>query len=182
MACKTDVSHWHNRSPQWAQGCKPIVAKLDIYLRIFKVESSATSGNSRGCQRDAPSVLTLSECTEDFEMQQIKLKASSLWSSKFTELCKELEGTEKDQGSFLIHCWKWILNEIWQSEGCMCNAFSIWIHVSMWKELLQMKSILSPPRRRLTTDHSEACVQLKVSKYSPDSTRLSDGKQGQGSH
>ena len=70
------------------------------------MESSATSGNSKGCQRDTPSVLTLSECTEDFEMQQIKLKASSLWSSKFTELCKELEGTEKDQGSSLINCWK----------------------------------------------------------------------------
>ncbi|KAK1886585.1 Protein ZBED8 [Dissostichus eleginoides] len=45
-----------------------------------------------------------------------------------------------------------------------------------------MKSVLSPSRSRLTTDHSEACVQLKVTKYDPQIMELSKGKQGQGSH
>ena len=36
--------------------------------------------------------------TKDFEMQLIELKASSLWSSKFMELRKELEGTERSRG------------------------------------------------------------------------------------
>ncbi|XP_042216878.1 uncharacterized protein LOC121862627 [Homarus americanus] len=45
-----------------------------------------------------------------------------------------------------------------------------------------MKNILNPHRSRLTTDHSEGCVQLKVSRYTPDIATLSKGKQGQGSH
>ncbi len=36
-------------------------------------------------------------------------------------------------------------------------------------------------RSHLTTDHSEACVQLKVTKYDPQIMELSKEKQGQGS-
>ena len=31
-----------------------------------------------------------------------------------------------------------------------------------------MKHILSPQRSRLTTEHSESCVKLKVTNYTPD--------------
>ena len=43
-----------------------------------------------------------------------------------------------------------------------------------------MKFILSAHRSQLMEDHSELCVQLKVSKFSPN--ELSKEKQGQGSH
>jgi hypothetical protein len=45
---------------------------------------------------------------------------------------------------------------------------------------LQMANLL----RRLTTEHSEACLQLKVglTNYKPQITELSQAKQGQGSH
>ena len=45
-----------------------------------------------------------------------------------------------------------------------------------------MKFILSSNRSRLTEDHSEACVQLKIARYNPHITELSKEKQGQGSH
>ena len=45
-----------------------------------------------------------------------------------------------------------------------------------------MKRIPSAHRSRLTEDHLESCVQLKVSKFSPNITELSKEKQGQESH
>ena len=47
---------------------------------------------------------------------------------------------------------------------------------------LHMKFILSSQGCRLTEDHSEACVQLKVTRYSPKITKLSKEKQEQGSY
>ena len=45
-----------------------------------------------------------------------------------------------------------------------------------------MKFILSAHRNRLTEDHSESCIQLIVSKFSPSITELSKEKQEQESH
>lgn len=45
-----------------------------------------------------------------------------------------------------------------------------------------MRHVLSPTRSRLTTDHSEACLLLKVTNYEPQITELSQAKQSQGSH
>ena len=45
-----------------------------------------------------------------------------------------------------------------------------------------MKHILSPQRSRLTTEHSESCVKLKVTNYTPDIEILSKAEQGQDSH
>ena len=45
-----------------------------------------------------------------------------------------------------------------------------------------MKHILSPQRSHLTTEHSESCVKLKVTNYTPDIEILSKPVQGQGSH
>ena len=45
-----------------------------------------------------------------------------------------------------------------------------------------MKHILSPQRSRLTTEHSESCVKLKVTNYFPDIEILSKPVRGQGSH
>ena len=45
-----------------------------------------------------------------------------------------------------------------------------------------IKFILGAYRSQLTEDHSELCVQQKVSKFSPNITELSKEKQGQGSY
>ena len=45
-----------------------------------------------------------------------------------------------------------------------------------------MKHILSPQRSRLRTDHSESCVKLKVTNYTPDIEILSKAAHGLGSH
>ena len=42
--------------------------------------------------------------------------------------------------------------------------------------------ILSAHCSRVTEDHSESCIQLKVSKFSRSITELSKEKQEQGSH
>ena len=47
----------------------------------------------------------------------------------------------------------------------------------LWEQIFShMKFILSFHRSRLTEDHSEACVQLKVTRYSPNITELSKEK------
>jgi len=45
-----------------------------------------------------------------------------------------------------------------------------------------MKALLSPQRICLTLVHAEACVKLKVTKYTLDIKQLTKKKQGQGSH
>jgi len=45
-----------------------------------------------------------------------------------------------------------------------------------------MKAVLSIQRSCLTPVHAEACVKLKVIKYTPDNEQLTKEKQGQGSH
>ena len=43
---------------------------------------------------------------------------------------------------------------------------------------LRIKFILSPHRKRFTEDHSEVCVQPKVTKYNPNIKKMSKEKQG----
>jgi len=45
-----------------------------------------------------------------------------------------------------------------------------------------MKAVLSPQRSCLTPVHAEACVKLKVTKYTPDIEQLTKEMQGQGFH
>jgi hypothetical protein len=46
---------------------------------------------------------------------------------------------------------------------------------------LHMKTVLSPQRSCQKPVHSEVCMKLKVTKYTPDIEQLTKEKQGQGS-
>uniref|UniRef100_A0A8C3TK26 DUF4371 domain-containing protein n=1 Tax=Chelydra serpentina TaxID=8475 RepID=A0A8C3TK26_CHESE len=120
---------------------------------------------------------------EDFEMQLIQLKSSELWASKFVDLQSTLEATERDHGVSILTCWMSLpmkFNCLKKISFAMLSAFG---STYLCEQVLShMKSVLSPSRSRLTTDHSEACVQLKVPKYEPHIGKLSKEKQGQGSH
>ena len=100
-----------------------------------------------------------------------------LWASKFNNLQKLLKTAENSQTSILTR-WK-SLPEKFDCLKKMAIALLIWIHLC---EHFAHEGFLSSHCSRLTEDHSEACVQLKVTRYSPNITELSKENQGQGSY
>ena len=117
--------------------------------------------------------------TQDMEMQLIELKSSTLWLTKFAELRKQLETTAvKVHGPCILAC-------CWASApekfSCLRNValalLSFFGSTFLCKQIFShMKYVLSPSRSRLTTEHSEACVQLKVRNYNPQILELSPAK------
>ncbi|KAG7174378.1 hypothetical protein Hamer_G003317 [Homarus americanus] len=117
----------------------------------------------------------------DLEMQLIDFKLFSLWVVKFTELRKTLETTASDHEVSILSCW----TSLPEKFDCMKKdafALSPFGTTYLCEQIFSHVNILNPHRSRLTTKHSEGCVQLKVSRYTPDIATLSKGKQGQGSH
>ena len=105
-------------------------------------------------------------------MQLIDFKASLLWVSKFNDLRKSLETAENSQTSILT-CWK-SLPEKFASLKKVANAL-LFVSGSTYlceQIFSHMKFILSSHHSRLTEDHSEACVRLKITRYSPNLTEL----------
>ena len=116
-------------------------------------------------------------------MQLIDLQASSLWSAKFKDLREILETSTNDHAASILSSWTSLPDKF----NCMKKvAFALLSAFGSTYQCEQifshMKHILNPHRSRLTVDHSEDCVKLKVSRYSPEITTLAKGKQGQGSH
>ena len=122
--------------------------------------------------------------TQDMQMQLIELKTSTLWKSKFADLRRELETeTVRDHCACITTCWLSVPGKFSCLRNIALALLSVFGSTYMCEQIFShMKSVLNPHRSRLTTDHSEACVQLKVTKYDPKITALSKGKQCQGSH
>uniref|UniRef100_UPI00358FEE4E general transcription factor II-I repeat domain-containing protein 2-like n=1 Tax=Myxine glutinosa TaxID=7769 RepID=UPI00358FEE4E len=122
--------------------------------------------------------------TQDMEMQLIELTSSTLWVTKFAELRKQLETTAvQDHRTCIFTCWTSVPKKF----SCLWNValalLSVFGSTYLCEQIFShMKNVLSPSRSRLTTDHSEACAQLKVTNYNPQIMELSKGKQGQSSH
>ena len=121
---------------------------------------------------------------EDMEMQLIELKSSTLWVTKSAELRKYLEATPvQDHRAHILTCWASAPEKC----SCLRDIAVVLLSVFGSKYLCEqvfshMKHVLSPTRSQLTTEHYEACLQLKVTYYKPQITELSQAKQGQGSH
>ena len=119
---------------------------------------------------------------EDFEMQLIDLKASLLWTSKFSDLRKSLETVENKPKSILT-CWESLPEKFSCLKKMAIGLLSSFGSTYLCEQIFShTKYVLGPHRNRLTEDHSEACVQLKVTNYVPNIAELSKEKQGQGSH
>lgn len=121
--------------------------------------------------------------TEELEMQLIGLQASSLWSAKFKDLREILETSTNGHAASILSSWTSLPDKL----NCMKKvAFALLSAFGSTYQCEQifshMRHILNPHRSKLTTDHSEGCVKLKVSRYSPEISTLAKGKQGQGSH
>jgi len=120
---------------------------------------------------------------DSFEMQHIKFKSSELWTTKFVELRKTLEGNCLEKSAAILNCWtsppeaftclKKVAFALLSAFGSTCTCEQIFSH---------MKAVLSPQRSCLTAVHAEACVKREVTKYTPDIEQLTKEKQGQGSH
>ena len=120
---------------------------------------------------------------EELEMQLIDFQASSLWSARFKDLREIRETSKNDHAASILRSW----TSLPDTFNCMKKvAFALLSAYGSTYQCEQMfsymKHVLSPHSSRLTTDHSEGCVKLKVSKYSPEISTLAFGKQGQGSH
>uniref|UniRef100_UPI00358ECE96 general transcription factor II-I repeat domain-containing protein 2-like n=1 Tax=Myxine glutinosa TaxID=7769 RepID=UPI00358ECE96 len=122
--------------------------------------------------------------TQDVEMQLIELKSSTLWVTKFAELRKQLETTAvQDHETCIFTCWTSVPKKFSCLQNVALALLSVFRSTYLCEQIFShMKNVLSPSRSRLTTDHSEACVQLKVTNYNSQTMELSKGKQGHGSH
>ena len=120
---------------------------------------------------------------DNFEIQHIEFKSSELWTTKFVELRKTLEGNFLENSAAILNCW----TSLPEAFTCLKNvAFSMLSAFGSTYTCEQifshMKAVLSPQRSCLTPVHAEACVKFKVTKYTPDIEQLAKEKQGQGSH
>jgi hypothetical protein len=98
---------------------------------------------------------------DNFEMQHIKFKASELWTIKFVEFRKTLEGNCLEKSTAIFRCWtslpetftslKKVAFPLLSAFGSSYTCEQIFSH---------MKGVLIPQRSRLTPVHSEACVKL----------------------
>ncbi|XP_064090842.1 general transcription factor II-I repeat domain-containing protein 2A-like [Macrobrachium nipponense] len=121
--------------------------------------------------------------TEELEMQLIDFQASTLWSAKFKDLREILESSKNDHATSILRSWASLPDKFNSMKKVAFALLSAYGSTYQCEQIFsKMKHILSPHRSRLTTDHSEGCVKLKVSKYSPEISTLVKGKQGQGSH
>ena len=109
-------------------------------------------------------------------MQLIDFKVSLSWASKFDDLQKSLETAENSQTS-ISTCWKSLPEKFDCLKKMAIALLSVFVSTYLCEQLFShMKFIFSSHRSRLTEDHSKACVQLKVTKYSPNTTELSKVK------
>ncbi|KAK1902250.1 General transcription factor II-I repeat domain containing protein 2 [Dissostichus eleginoides] len=106
--------------------------------------------------------------TQDMIMQLIELKSSTLWMTKFAELRKQLETTARhDHSTCIFTCWISLPEKFSCVRKIALALLTVFGSTYLCEQIFShMKSVLSPSRSRLTTDHSEACVQLKVAKES----------------
>ena len=110
---------------------------------------------------------------EDFQMQLIDFKASLLWASKFDDVRKLLETADNSQTSILT-CWKSLPENFDCLKKMAIALLSVFESTYLYEQIFScMKFILSSHGSRLTEDHLEACVQLKVTRYSSNITKLS---------
>ena len=117
--------------------------------------------------------------TEELEMQLIDFQASTLWSAKFKDLREILETSKNDHAASILRSWTSLPDKFNCMKKVAFALLSAYGSTYQCEQIFsQMKHILSPHRSRLTTDHSEGCVKLKVSKYSPEISTLVKGKQG----
>ena len=115
---------------------------------------------------------------EELEMQLIDFQASTLWSAKFKDLREILESSKNDHATSILRSWASLPDKFNCMKKVAFALLSAYGSTYQCEQIFsQMKHILSPHRSRLTTDHSEGCVKLKVSKYSLEISTLASGKQ-----
>jgi hypothetical protein len=119
----------------------------------------------------------------NFEMQYIELKTLELRTIQFVELRKTLEGNCLKKSAAILNCWTSLPEAFTCLKKVVFALLSAFGSTYTCKQIFShMKGVLSPLRSRLTPVDSEACVKLKVTKYTPDIEQLTKEKQGQGSH
>jgi len=120
---------------------------------------------------------------DNFEIQRIEYKSSELWTTKFVELRKTLEGNCLGNPAAILNCWTSLPEAFTCLKKVSFALISAFGSIYTCEQIFShMKAVLSPQRSWLIPVHAEACVKLKVTKYTPDIEQLTKEKQGQGSH
>lgn len=178
--------------------CSVNTSEISKYMSELELEFTTRFGDLRKCGPMFPFLIkpasfdghefdaSLIEWmdTQDMEMQLIELKSSALWMTKFSELRKELETTAvNNQGSCIFTCWASLPEKFCCLKTVALALLTVFGSTYLCEQIFShMNNVLCPSHNRLTVDHSEACVKLKVTNYTPKITELSKGKQDQGSH
>ena len=116
-------------------------------------------------------------------MELIELTSSELWKAKFMKLRKNLEDDSKEKSTTILNCRMSLPERFNYLKKIACALLSAFHSIYLCEQIFShMKHILSSQRSRLTNEHSESCVKLKVTNYTPDIEILSKAVQGQGSH
>ena len=129
---------------------------------------------------------------DEFEMQLIEFKSSSIWKQKFIDHKVDLENIEKRRlekrilariaENELLQAW----NAIPENFSCLNFATALLFIFSSTYACESLFSVMnfikSRDRSNLTDETSSSCISLKVTKYKPVVKSLSAAMQQQKSH
>ncbi|KAK2579156.1 hypothetical protein KPH14_011606 [Odynerus spinipes] len=120
---------------------------------------------------------------DNFSLEMIDFKSSTLWTDKFKKLRNDLENTEDNHFLMISTCWSSLPTRFSSLKKIGFAILSTFGSTYKCEQIFsQMKFILSKNRSRLTIENSDACVRLKTTNYKPDLTKLTSQVQHQGSH
>ncbi|XP_050521325.1 general transcription factor II-I repeat domain-containing protein 2A-like [Daktulosphaira vitifoliae] len=126
---------------------------------------------------------------DNLEMELIEFQGSNIWRNKFINLNNELENNHHEIGrnfkseNLILNEWKSLPNSFASMKKLALSLLTMFGSTYACEQLFSsMNFIKSTVRNRLGTDLSEACVQLKSTKYSPRIDSLANKMQQQISH
>lgn len=126
---------------------------------------------------------------ENLEMELIEFQGSNIWRNKFINLNNELENNHSEIGrnvkseNLILNEWKSLPNSFASMKKLALSILTMFGSTHACEQLFSsMNFIKSTLRNRLGTDLGEACVQLKLTSYSPRIDSLANKIQQQISH
>ena len=120
---------------------------------------------------------------DNFSLEMIDFKSSTLWTDKFKKLRKNLEKTEDNHLFMISTCWASLPMKFSSLKKIGFAILSTFGSTYKCEQIFsKMKFILSKNRNRLTIENSDACIRFKTTNYKQDLIKLTSQVQHKGSH
>ena len=145
----------------------------DLFLFLIKPES---------CSNVDLDILSWLEIN-DFPLQMIEFKTSSLCLEQFSDLRKSLLLNKKHKGNLILACWESIPEKFSSLKKIAIALLTVFGSTYKCEQIFSiMKFVLNGYRSRLTPVHSEACIKIKATCFDIDVESIASKIQPQGSH